>query len=114
HLKDLSFVNHMDDRIRNYLDFVFSKAERKDYLSLLDRPYRDKGGIFRREQHMWETALWMQVADLKLIENRRGQKMIVPADSVTQKDSVFSEWLMPCVMAVDQSEIGRASCRERV
>lgn len=105
HLKDLSFVNHMDDRIRNYLDFVFSKAERKDYLSLLDKPYRDNGEIFHREQHMWETAIWMQVADLKLIKNEKGQQLIVPAYSVTQGDSVFYESLVPCDVAVDESGI---------
>ena|GEM_PF-4417354 len=56
-------INHMDDRIRNYLDYVFSRTDRKDYLSFLNRPYSSEGIIFRRELHMCDTVIWMQIVD---------------------------------------------------
>jgi len=103
HLERMSFINKMDDRIKNYLDFLFSRSMRNDYLSLMDEPYEGDGKIFNRGHHVWETAIWMQVAGLRLVKRAGNKYAILPIEAIAETDSVFYEVLTPCKFVVRES-----------
>ncbi len=105
HLNSLSFINQMNDKIKHYIDFVLSRTTRSDYLSFLDTPYLGEGDVFERPLHVWETAVWMQVAGLKLIRKENGKHLIVPADKVEMSTPVLQEMLIPCDITVKDSGI---------
>src|SRR5690606_7834743 len=74
-----------------------------NYLGVLDSTFNNDTELFNRPQHMWETAIWMQVADLRLIKQENGEYKIVPQTAVQATDSVFREELTPSQIKVFES-----------
>ena len=80
-LPDISFVRKMQPALRRYLGFAFRKVLRYDFLRAMDQddPGLVLADTFFKPFHIWETALWMQVAGYK---------------------TVVKEQLRPCVLEV--------------
>jgi hypothetical protein len=112
-LQDLSWILSLQDRrIKNYLAYnILRKTDRPDFLSYLDEelPEQDAAALrdFRSDRfygsggahYVWETALWMQLASLMLVE-RDGKGQIVRKDEVLTSDDVCLEELWPVTLTV--------------
>ncbi len=112
-LWDLDWILDMPDkRLRNYLVYnILRKRDRPDFLSYLEDslPEEDAATLldFRSDRfygsggchYVWETAVWMQVASLVLVE-RDGQGRIVPQNKVMDSDRVCVEQLWPIRLEV--------------
>ena len=112
-LWDLDWIFDMtDSRMRNYLVYnILRKSDRPDFLSYLEDPLPESDAAalrsFRSDRfygsggrhYVWETAVWMQVASLVLVE-REGVGRIVPEGEVLDDDLVCPEQLWPVRMEV--------------
>lgn len=112
-LQDLGWILSIkDSRIRNYLAYnILRKKDRPDFLSYLEDVLPDQDAMALRDfrsdrfygsggaHYVWETALWMQIASLALVE-RDGQGQIVPKDDVLPTDTVCPEELWPVTLEV--------------
>ncbi len=112
-LEDLGWTLSLRDKhIRNYLAYnILRKNNRPDFLSYLDNDLPEEDSIslqsFRSDRfygsggahYVWETAVWMQVASLVLVE-RDGVGMIVRKDNVLSGDKVFQEGMIPVLLDV--------------
>jgi len=56
--------------------------------------------IAKRPHNVWETAVWMQVADLRLVRRADGACRIIPANEVKPADTVLPNELRPCTVKV--------------
>ena len=112
-LWDLDWILDMPDgRMRNYLVYnIIRKTDRPDFLSYLEDalPEPDAAALrsFRSDRfygsggrhYVWETAVWMQLASLVLVE-REGHRRIVPENEVLNNDRVCIEQLWPVTLNV--------------
>lgn len=119
-LRDLGWIMDMpDERLRNYLVYnILRKSDRPDYLGYLEDslPEADVAALraFRSDRfygsggchYVWETAVWMQVASMVLVE-REGEGRIVPQDEVLDSDRVCIEQLWPVKLEVKDNGLFR-------
>lgn len=99
----LQFVRKMNIKLQRYLDYAFEKTLSYDFLRAMDvnKP-ADSITIARKfpaPHNVWETALWLQVSDRKLIE-RNGYYQIIPTSCLKKGDKVLSGQLEPCLIHV--------------
>lgn len=119
-LWDLDWILDMSDaRLRNYLVYnILRKSDRPDFLSYLENPLPESDAAalraFRSDRfygsggrhYVWETAVWMQVASLVLVE-REGVGRIVPEGEVLDDDLVCPEQLWPVRLEVADNGLFR-------
>lgn len=119
-LWDLDWILDMPDvRLRNYLVYnILRKSDRPDFLSYLEDPLPESDAAalraFRSDRfygsggrhYVWETAVWMQVASLVLVE-REGVGRIVPEGEVRDDDLVCPEQLWPVSLEVADNGLFR-------
>ena len=112
-LWNLDWILDMPDgRMRNYLAYnILRKSDRPDFLSYLEGPLPESDAAalraFRSDRfygsggrhYVWETAVWMQVASLVLVE-REGVGRIVPEGEVLDDDLVSPDQLWPVKLNV--------------
>ena len=104
-LNTLSFIEDMNPKLRQYCHYVFSRANDVDYLGYLDKRNDVNLTLFNKPHSVWETAIWMNVADQKLVKSKSGVIKIITSDSIDQEDIVFEEQLMKCDIKVKPSGI---------
>jgi hypothetical protein len=99
----------MDPGLKNYLAYAFGRSNRMDFLRILNDPPPEQvlKGIYPGAHNVWETAVWMQVADRKLVRRPNGQHRLVPAQEVQADDKVLPNILRPC--RLDVRDDGRFS-----
>jgi hypothetical protein len=97
-LENLQFVRDMDPRLRRYLAFAFGATNRVDFLRAMeeDPPEDLWPSICTRPHNVWETGVWMQVANRRLVQRTDGSYRIVPASDVRADDKVLPNELRPC------------------
>lgn len=119
-LHDLGWILSLSDtRIRNYLAYnILRKSERPDFLSYLEDPLppSDAAALrsFRSDRfygsggahYVWETAVWMNLASLVLVE-RDGRGLIVPEKEVLSSDLVSPDQLWPVSLNVEDNGLFR-------
>jgi len=102
-LPNLQFVKDMSPKLRRYLVYALDQSKRVDFLRALDEdPPADvqAKAIARSPHFVWETAIWMQVTDRRLVRRADGHFRIVPASEVQPSDSVLPNELRPCRVKV--------------
>ncbi len=97
-LPDLQFVRRMDPLLQRYLAYGYERSTRPDFLVALeeDPPSEVIGQICQRSQNVWETALWTQVAQRRLVKRADGHYRLVPKAEIQTSDSEVPERLVPC------------------
>ena len=120
-LRDLGFVFDMEPYLRNYTVYQLLSIRRMDYLNYLTQPLSEEdiklmearrvdewygsGGC----HYVWETALWQQVAGLKLVEHKDGSASLLREDQIGEGDRIFEEELR--YVTVDVQDNGLFSFR---
>jgi len=104
-LNSLSFIEDMNPKLRQYCYSIYSRYQNVDYLDYLDRNDQSDSSIYNRSQHVWESAIWMNIANLKLIKSKSGEIKIIPNESVKKDDKVFDEQLIRCTIDIAPSGI---------
>ena len=101
-LPNLQFVADMAPSLQRYLAYGFTASTRPDFLRAMDHdfPQEAVASLYSRHHNVWETAVWMEVANRRLVQHANGQYRIVPADSVAADDTVLPGSLRPCEVTV--------------
>jgi len=101
-LPDLAFVKRMDPRLQRYLCYAFKRSMRPDFLEILDHdwPADAIDRIAARAHHVWETAVWIRVANRRLVHRPGLGYRILPAGEVRSGDRVLPNELKPCRISV--------------
>ncbi|MCE5268928.1 MAG: hypothetical protein LLG00_13705 [Planctomycetaceae bacterium] len=101
-LPDLKFIARMEPKLRRYLVYAMSRNSRVDFLRAMeeDPPADVLATVTSRPHNVWETAVWMQVADRRLVRRVDGRRRIIPAEEVLPTDRVLPNDLRPCRVTV--------------
>jgi len=101
-LPDLRFVAHMHPLLRRYLGFAIARVERVDFLHALDHDLstEEMERTYTRRHNVWETAVWADVANRRLVRHSDGRYSLAAAADVTPTDRVLPNDLRPCMAQV--------------
>lgn len=96
-LPNLSFIQEMTPKLRNYMDFFWSKSTRSDFLRAMDVgiPNTLSTSRYREPHHVWETAIWLSAAHLKLVQRSNLHYAILPSIAVSTGDRIQPNDLLP-------------------
>jgi hypothetical protein len=67
-----------------------------------DTVFSVKEDIFSHEHHVWETPIWINIADRKLGETLAGNYFIKASKKVLATDKVLPNNLNPCKIKVEK------------
>lgn len=102
-LPSLGFIRRMQKPLRNYLEFVFDRSPRKDFLACLSKEY--PGPVLDDLQghghNVWETQLWLFVMGKRLVLDSSGEPGLIPADRMTHDMTDLTGELWPVVLQVN-------------
>ncbi len=101
-LPDLKFIADMDPKLQAYLAFAFTRSTRMDFLRAVEQapPPEVVQSFVNRPHNVWETSVWMQVANRRLVRRADGTHRLVPAAEMLPSDKVFPNELRPCRVTV--------------
>jgi len=101
-LNDLGFIKKMDKRLQQYLCYAFNKTLRHDFLRAMDEePDQAVLDNFCGQQHnVWETAVWIEMTNRKLVKKANGSFRIVLENEVISTDKIFKTEILPCKLTV--------------
>lgn len=97
-LKDMSFLKEMSPELQCYIDFAFDKKQRADFLKAMEgrSPYKENVKSQFDVFHVWESAIWLEVTNRKLVKDRAGNYKLVREKELNQSDTVLEGGLRPC------------------
>lgn len=109
-LPDLRFIEGMHPALRRYLGYGFGRVVRPDFLRAMEEDLPDElmeqvyttatHAFYKRAHQVWETGLWINIADRRLVQRKDGLFRIVPAHEVEASDCVLPNDLRPCIVDV--------------
>lgn len=101
-LPNLEFIKEMDPRLKNYMDFFWAKSTRPDFLRAMDVgvPNTLADGRYREAHHVWETAVWLNVANLRLVKRGNDLYRLIPTISLEDGDYVLPSEMQPVQLEV--------------
>lgn len=97
-LPDLKFIAHMAPKLQAYLAFAFTRSTRMDFLRAVEQAPAASvlDNFLGRPHNVWETSVWAQVADRRLVRRADGTCRLVSASEVLPSDKVLPNELRPC------------------
>ena len=101
-LATLDFVPQLDPPIRRYLEFMFSRSARSDFLRAMDAD-ADPPFDANRWNHahkVWETCVWICMTDRVLVRRQDGSHRIVRRSDLKPTDTILPNELRPCTLDV--------------
>lgn len=102
-LPSLGFIQHMQKPLRNYLEFVFERSARKDFLACLKNEY--PGQILKElEGHghnVWETQIWLLATGKRLVIDRMGRAAVISSHDITPDMKDLTGELRPVDFHID-------------
>lgn len=100
-LPDKRFIAEMDLPLRRYLEYVFNRSSRSDFLRAMNVADSPVDETFLSQPHnIWETAVWICLSGRKLVKHASGAYRIIPAAQVASTDTVLPNELRPCTVLV--------------
>lgn len=101
-LPDLEFIKQMDPQLRRYLDFAFGKTLRFDFLRAMDvdDSVKTSKDIYPKPHHVWETAVWINISQRKLVHRKDGSFRLVTKQEIMSGDIALPNDLKPCALNV--------------
>ena len=96
-LPNLHFVREMDPKLRNYVIFALGRLIRADFLRALNGALDegDAQDLINRVHHVWETAIWLNVAKRKVVYRDNLWQIVAQAD-VRPSERTLKNDLRPC------------------
>ncbi len=102
-LPNLGMIREVTPALQRYLAFAFERTVRVDFLAAIEDDLAE--GVIDRiagaPHNVWETAVWMEAANRKLVRRADGHYRIVPGANIAADDHVVSSELLPCTVDVD-------------
>ncbi len=97
-LDDLSFLKEMHPQLQCYLDYAFGKSLKYDFLRAMDlgAPYSENKKIQFEVFHVWESAIWMELTNRKLVKNVEGHYKLIHERELQSSDNLLESRLRPC------------------
>ena len=97
-LPTLNFIFAMDTVLQRYLAYSFKKSKQNDFLRAMenDTVLNIEPGFYNHEHYVWETALWLQVAKMKLVYTKAGSYAIIHENKIAVSDKVITNQLHTC------------------
>jgi hypothetical protein len=101
-LPRFDLIRTMTPALQRYLAFAFQRTQRMDFLAALeeDVPEVVLDAIAARPHNVWETDVWMHVANRRLVRRAGGEYRILPERAVLTGDTIVSSELRPCAVSV--------------
>lgn len=101
-LPNLEFINDMDPKLQSYLNFVFGRKLQLDFLQEMNKTESTDALEKRYSQphHVWETAVWSQIANRELVLRNNGHYRLIPKREVVPSDRIIQNELKPCKIVV--------------
>jgi hypothetical protein len=96
------FIKRMDPRLQRYMAYAFGRVNRSDFLRAMEEDFPDEltAKVCAEPHNVWETAVWMAVADRRLVRRADGHYRMIPASEVRPTDKVLPNDLRPCRLQV--------------
>jgi hypothetical protein len=101
-LPAMEFVHVMPQRLQSYLSFAVERSSRMDFLCAVEDPISSEalGKLCKREHHIWETAVWAEIARRRLVKRADGLHRLVPIDAIANDDAPLDCGIKPVVINV--------------
>lgn len=101
-MTDFNLIRNVAPPLQRYLAYAFERSTRTDFLAALedDVPEERIAAIAARPHNVWETDVWMHVANRKLVRHADGRHRIIPAADVSPTDHVIISERIPCTLDV--------------
>jgi pyrimidine-specific ribonucleoside hydrolase len=99
-LSNLNFISQMDTVLQRYLAYAFNRCMQNDFLRAMenDSVIKINPPNYSNEHYVWETAIWLNVAKMKLVSNQNGIYKIINESELSGTDSVINNDLHPCMV----------------
>ena len=103
-LKSLDFIGQMEPELRRYMDYLYRKRKRLDFLRFMD--VGELAGVkqirryYPEKSHLWTTESWLQVAGRILVKKNGSEFHIVSKKQLQRNDTVISGKLIPVSLSV--------------
>lgn len=101
-MERMDFLKNMDPKLQSYIGYAFTMSSDYDFLRKMDysAPY-SKGEIAPNEFfHIWETAIWLEATNRKLVKSADGSYSIKRYSEVKPDDKTLVSELRPCNLKV--------------
>ena len=100
-LETLQWIEGVHPRLRRYLDFAFSRAQRTDFLHAMDEdsPPDLNTDHYAGGHHLWTTAMWMEITGRRLVQTSNGYRLVHPS-SFGPNMAVLPHAMRPCELEV--------------
>jgi pyrimidine-specific ribonucleoside hydrolase len=97
-LEHLGFLRDLHPKLRRYLHFALSRADSANFLHALEvEPSAAALQVTLDRAHIvWETAVWTQISDRRLVRRGDGTHRLMPRAEILPTDVVLEEGLRPC------------------
>lgn len=104
-LPSLAFIPRMEPKLRNYLTFTLNRSTRSDILRAMDEEPDSEQlkAAAGRWLNIWETSVWSQTANRKVVRRADGKCRIIPAAEVKPDDKVLPNEVKPCKIKMDDT-----------
>ena len=101
-LQNIGFIENMNKPLQAYLAYALGGSKRMDFLRAMEEEVAaaELQTLSRRAHYVWETAVWLQLCNRRLVKRADGHFRIVPAAEVLATDSVLPNELRPCRVQV--------------
>jgi pyrimidine-specific ribonucleoside hydrolase len=101
YLETLEWVVHLHPKLKRYLDFVYSRAQRVDFLRAMeeDFPVGTNAERYAQGHHLWTTAMWMEVTGRRLALTGEAHRLLLP-DEASANANILPHALRPCELEV--------------
>ena len=96
------FIRQMDPRLQRYMAYAFGRVNRSDFLRAMDEDFPDEltAKVYSQPHNVWETSVWAQVSNRRLVRRADGHYRMIPASEVLPTDKVLPNDLRPCRLKV--------------
>lgn len=102
-INTLSFIDQLPSRLRQYSYYAFKRLNDVNYLNYLDKISPPDSSVLQLSHHVWETAVWMSITNLKLVKSAQKSVDIKSCELINKGDTVFEEGLLKCDIEASSS-----------
>ena len=80
----------MDPKLQRYMAYAFGRVNRSDFLRAMDEDFPDEltAKVYSQPHNVWETSVWAQVSNRRLVRRADGHYRMIPASEVLPTDKV--------------------------